>query len=314
MRLPALSAAALLLAACTVPPPRSQPAVPPAEVPRAIAPAWTSPVASQPAALASWTDEAGAARLIIATPNGLALRDGDTGTNLALPADHQLEAPAGIAVFGDHLFVASHAQVRVLALPDFVPVGGFGEGALGKPAALWVDEAGPDDLRVHVADPANARVARFLVQFDDAGRLRARADGGFATTATPLHLAGDPADARLLVADAAGMHAYDADGHADTHALPAAAGLALWACPDGGGYWLLAGAHGDVSLLDRATLAPRGRFRDATGRTLGALELHAAGSPRFPAGALYAAAGDAVQAYDLREIATALDLAPDCVQ
>lgn len=314
MRLPALSAAALLLAACTVPPPRSQPAAPPAEVARAIAAVWTSPVPSPPTALASWTDEDGAVRLIVATPEGLALRDGDGGANVMLPADRQVAAPAGVAVFGDHLFVASGGGVQVLSLPGLAPVGRFGDGVVAQPGALWVDEGGPDELRVHVADPANARVARFLVLFDDAGRLQVRADGGFATTTAPLRLAGDPANARLLVADTGGVRAYDADGHADPGALPAAAGLALWTCPDGGGYWLLAGANGEVGLFDRATLAPRGRFREPNGRAFRALELHAAGSPRFPAGALYAAAGDVVQAYDLREIATALDLAPDCVQ
>ena len=313
MRLPALSTAALLLAACTVPPPRSQPAAPPVEVPRAITAAWASPVTLPPTALASWTDEAGAVRLIVATPDGLTLRDGDTGTDAGPPTGARREAPAGLAVFGDHLFVASGGGVQVLSLPGFAPVGRFGDGAVAQPGALWVAEGGPDELRVHVADPAHARVARFLVQFDDSGRLQGRPDGGFATTAAPLGLAGDPADARLLVAGAAGVRAYDAAGQADGRTLPPATGMALWTCPDGGGYWLLAGP-GEVSVLDRATFAPRGRFRDATGRALGALELHAAGSPRFPAGALYAAAEDAVLAYDLRDIATTLGLDADCVQ
>ncbi|HSR64525.1 MAG TPA: hypothetical protein VLM17_02830, partial [Xanthomonadaceae bacterium] len=107
--------------------------------------------------------------------------------------------------------------------------------------------------------------------------------------------------------------AYDADGHA-ARALPPASGLALWACPEGGGYWLLAAPDGGVTLFDRADFAPRGRFRDAAGRPLRALDLHAAGTPRFPAGALYATTGDAQLAFDLRAIATTLDLSPDCVQ
>ncbi|MGN6513046.1 MAG: hypothetical protein ACTHKZ_05650 [Lysobacteraceae bacterium] len=313
MRLPVLSAA-LLLAACTAPPSRPQPVAAAADVPRTIAAAWSSPIPAQSVALASWTGEDGAVRVIVATPAGLALRDGDDGAVLAAPATQAVAAPSGAAVFGDHLFVAAADRVEVLSLPGFAPAGSFGEGQSGRAGALWIDERGPDELRVYVADVAEARIARFRVQFDDAGRLQARADGGAATAAAPLQLAGDPADARLLVADARGVHVLAPDGRAAARVLPAASGLALWTCPEGGGYWLLADPHGEVALYDRATLAPAGRFRDAMGRPLGALDLHAAGTPRFPAGVLYAAAGDALLAFDLRDIAAALELAPDCVQ
>ncbi|NUS38048.1 MAG: hypothetical protein HOQ02_03375 [Lysobacter sp.] len=318
MRLPTLSAAALLLAACTVPPPRSLPTAPPEALPRPVAAAWTSASPHAATALASWTDEDGAVRVISASPAGLVVRDGDSGAVLADAAARAAHPrdPADMAVFGDHLFVVERGQHRaqVLSLPHFTPTGSIGAEQLAQPGGIWVDESGPDELRLFVADAGNARAARFLLQFDEAGQVQARADGGFPVAAGPRGLVGDPADNRLLVATASAVHAYDVAGHAGDHALPPAAALALWTCPDGGGYWLLAGPQDGIAVFDRATLAPRGGFDAAAGRPLTALDLHAAGSTRFPAGALYAVAGDTLVAFDLREIATALDLARDCVQ
>ncbi|HSR64108.1 MAG TPA: phytase, partial [Xanthomonadaceae bacterium] len=144
MRLPALSAAALLLAACTLPPPRpTSPAPAAAAVPSALAAAWSS--ASAPAgAIASWTDEDGGPRVITTTPDGrLAIRDGDTGALLDDPraATLRFDDPAAIAVFGDHLFVAERGRhrVQVLSLPAFAPVASMGADALVAPAGLWLD-------------------------------------------------------------------------------------------------------------------------------------------------------------------------------
>ena len=68
-------------------------------------------------------------------------------------------------------------------------------------------------------------------------------------------------------------------------------------------------------LFDRVTLAPAGSFQgNVTAHTDG-VALHAASTPRFPGGALYAVHDDkSVTAFDLGDVVRTLGLAQDCVQ
>ncbi|HVI26261.1 MAG TPA: phytase [Xanthomonadaceae bacterium] len=287
----------------------------------------------------------------------LVVYDGDSGERLRSVGEEgdgpgQFDRPNGIAVYGDHLFVVErdNHRVQVLTLPGFTPLGSFGDDVLRSPYGIWINETEPDELEVYVTDsfmygkrfdqvpPWNEldqRVRRFRVQFDQAGRLRSNYGGAFGDTApdTALRMvesiAGDAAHDRLLIADEDTRHLstlreYTFSGRYTGRSLPQdafgaeAEGVALWSCPDGGGYWIAVDQLAPLTifhLFDRETLAPRGSFQgEMTAHTDG-VDLHASATARFPGGVLYAVHDDkSVSAFDLREVAATLGLARDCVQ
>ncbi len=368
-----LAALAALLAACAMTgvqePPADTTAVAPAP-PIAPAPApvihsvpetWVS--APTPAeeldSLASWTAADGATWLIATakSTHRLVVYDGDTGERLrrvgeAGDGPGQFDRPNGIAVYGDHLFVVErdNHRVQVLSLPDFTPLGSFGDGILRSPYGIWINETEPDELEVYVTDSfmygkrfdevppwdeLDQRVRRFRVQFDQAGRLRSNYGGAFGDTApdTALRMvesiAGDAAHDRLLIADEDTRHLstlreYTVSGRYTGRSLPQdafgaeAEGVALWSCPDGGGYWIAVDQLAPLTIFhffDRETLAPRGSFEGKVTAHTDGVDLHASATRRYPGGVLYAVHDDkSVTAFDLREVAATLGLARDCVQ
>ena len=264
----------------------------------------------------------------------------------------QFNRPNGVAVQGDHLFVVErdNRRVQVLSLPGFEVVGTFGNTELRSPYGIWLTETEPGELEVYITDsfmygkrfdqvPAFAeldqRVRRYRVQFDQAGRLVTHYAGSFGDTreASALRMvesiAGDPANDRLLIADEDRRHEstlreYTFSGRYTDRSLPQdsfgaeAEGVALWSCPNGAGYWIAVDQLAPLTvfhLFDRATLAPRGSFHGIlTARTDG-VALHAAATPSFPGGALFAVHDDkAVTAFDLRDVARALGLQPGCTE
>jgi 3-phytase len=365
MRNPFLTASlAFLLAACSVAPVVDQaPAVVEATAPQVqrVAEAWVS--AETPAeeldSLASWPTDDGHTWLIATAKSShrLIVYDGDTGAQLRTvggegPALGQFKRPNGIAVYGDHLFVVErdNHRVQVLSLPDFTPLGSFGDDILRSPYGIWINETEPDEFVAYITDSfmygkqfdvvppyaeLDQRVRRFRVQFDQAGRLRAHYAGAFGDTHedTALRMvesiAGDAANYRLLIADEDTRHdstlrEYSMSGIYSGRSLPQdsfaaeAEGVALWSCPDGGGYWIAVDQLAPLTifhLFDRVTLAPAGSFQgNVTAHTDG-VALHAAATPRFPGGALYAVHDDkSVTAFDLRDVVRTLALAQDCVQ
>ena len=365
-----VAALAALLAACATPNLRQAPAdtapvapITPIAAPavRTVAEAWIS--AETPAeeldSLASWTADDGAT-WVIATAKSthrLVVYDGDTGAHLRTVGGEgggpgQFNRPNGIAVYADHVFVVErdNRRVQVLSLPDFTPLGSFGQEVLRSPYGLWINETEPDELTVYVTDSfmygkrfdqvppwheLDQRVRRFRVQFDQAGRLRSHYGGAFGDTNpdTALRMvesiAGDAANDRLLVADEDTRHLstlreYTLSGRYTGRSLPQdafgaeAEGVALWSCPDGGGYWVAVDQLAPLTLFhlfDRATLAARGSFTGQVTAHTDGVDLHAAGTRRFPGGVLYAVHDDkALAAFDLREVAATLGLARDCVQ
>ncbi|WAC63152.1 phytase [Pseudoxanthomonas sp. SL93] len=350
---------AALLAACSAAPLRTS--TPPAPAPKTpadavIAEAWVSePVAGDELdSLVAWPTEEGPVWLIATAKatHHLALYDADTGTRLRTvgsqgTAPGQFNRPNGIAVFGDLLFVAERDNHRVQAfrLPDFTPLGTFGDDVLGAPYGLWLQETGPGQLDVFVTDSFMAdfrtgklppmaeldrRVKRFRVQLDAAGRLQAELAGTFGDTdeAGALRMvesiAGDPTHRRLLIAEedrrvGSTLRDYGLDGGYRGYSLPVfdadAEGIALWACNADDGYWVAVDQLTPTRfrVFDRETLAPRGVFSGRVTANTDGETLYAMPTPRFPAGALFALHNDvSLAAFDLRDIANALDLREDC--
>jgi len=356
---------AAFLVSCAAPAPRPTPPpttqVPAAPALRTVPEAWVS--AETPAeeldSPASWTADDGTVWVIVNAQSNhrLEVFDGDTGGRLRTVGEQgkalgQFSRPNGVAVFGDHLFVVErdNHRVQVLSLPDFTPVGSFGEDVLRSPYGIWINETEPDELELYITDSfqngphydqlppfseLDQRVRRFRVQFDTAGRPLAHYAGAFGDTNpdTALRIvesiAGDAANDRLLVADEDTRHLstlreYTFAGRYTGRSLPQdvfaaeAEGVALWSCPDGGGYWFAVDQLSPLTifhLFDRTTLAPSGSFAGKVTSHTDGVDLHAAGTRRFPGGVLYAVHDDkALAAFDLRDVATTLGLARDCVQ
>jgi 3-phytase len=274
----------------------------------------------------------------------------DFGSEGSAPG--QFDRPNGIAVFGDHLFVVErdNHRVQVLSLPGLESVGTFGEQELRSPYGLWLHETEPGELEVYVTDSfqngekfdvvppwdeLDERVRRYRVQFDQAGRLRANYGGAFGDTREESALrmvesiAGDRANDRLLIADEDRRHEstlreYTFSGRYTGRSLPQdsfgaeAEGVALWACPDGGGYWIAVDQLAPLTIFhvfDRLTLAPHGSFQGMVTAHTDGVALHAAATSRFPGGVLFAVHDDkSVTAFDLREVARVLQLPAACVQ
>lgn len=279
--------------------------------------------------------------------SGARLRDlGGEGS-----APGQFRRPNGIAVHGDMLFVVErdNRRVQVLALPSFQPLATFGESELRSPYGIWLTETEPGELDVYVTDSfmygarfdqlpplaeLSQRVRRYRVQVGGGdGRLRVTHAGTFGDTseAAALHvvesIAGDPENDRLLIAEEdekrpSTLREYTFSGRYTGRSLPQhafaaqAEGVALWACADGEGYWIAVDQLAPLTvfhLFDRVSLAPRGSFRGSVTAHTDGVALHAASTPSFPGGVLYAVHDDrAVTAFDLRDVARALGLPRGC--
>ncbi|KAF1685042.1 phytase [Pseudoxanthomonas broegbernensis] len=255
--------------------------------------------------------------------------------------------PNGIAVFGDLLFVVErdNRRVQVLALPGLEPLGAFGQDRLRTPYGLWLYEHAPGELTVLVTDSFMAdfkrgvlpprgqlaeRVKRFRVRVDEHG-LHADDAGAFGDIGDGAlnmveSIAGDPAGNRLLIADedhrvGSALREYALDGRYLGRSLPVfqgdAEGVALWECEAGVGYWIAAEQVRPTRfhVYARDTLAAAGEFVGARTALTDGVAVFAAPSARFPGGALFALDEDrAVTAFDLREVARALQLSPHCAR
>lgn len=283
----------------------------------------------------------------------LVVYDGQTGARLRTvggPGDApgQFRRPNGVFAYADLLFVVErdNRRVQVLSLPDFAPLASFGEKELRQPYGLWLTETAPGEFEVLVSDnymspddedappplaELGARIKRYRVVQDD-NALRASFLGAFGDTGAAgairvtESLWGDPAHARLLIAEedqatGTALREYGLDGRFRGRSIglddfrAQAEGIALWSCPDGDGYWIATDQYADRSLFHvygRETLEHLGAFAGNTANTDG-VWLHAASSPRFPAGVFYAVDDDrGVGAFDWRDIARGLKLRERC--
>lgn len=284
--------------------------------------------------------------------------DADTGSELRRvggpgKALGQFARPNGIAVFGDTLFVAErdNGRVQVLALPEFEPLGSFGEGQVVTPYGLWVHETAPLELEVFVTDSyqngdgspppldqLNRRVKIFRVSlgdfFGDTAAIDARLERMFGST-DPAgavrwieSIVGDEFNDRLLIPEEyietapGALRVYSMRGEFSGENIGEGLfggqpeGIALYACADGSGYWIAADQQTDANrfhVFGRDRLDYLGSFSGDLVRFTDGVALNAIASERFPAGAFYAVHADSgVAAFDWRDIATALNLRERC--
>lgn len=264
----------------------------------------------------------------------------------------QFKRPNGVAVSGNLLFVVErdNHRVQVLSLPGLISLASFGEGELRQPYGLWIRElengerevlvtdaymAGKDakgDDIVPALDQLDRRIKRYRVRIDG-DSVSAALTGTLGDTSPegairiPESLWGDPTHDRLLISEedivtGTALREYTLAGEYRGRTIglgqfqAQAEGIALWACPDGSGYWLATDQFKDRSLFhvyDRRTLAPLGAFAGNTVANTDGIWLHQRGTARFPQGVFYAVHDDmAVAAFDWRDIAAALSLRQGC--
>jgi 3-phytase len=305
--------------------------------------------------LATWRHPDGTVWLIATakTSHRLVVFDADTGARLrdfgakgAEPG--RFKRPNGIAVLGDRLFVTErdNHRVQAFALPDFRPLGSFGESELRAPYGLWLNPLADGTVDVYVTDnfmlgerfdvvppldQLDRRVRRYRLGFGPAGELRAESRGSFGDTgeANALRMvesiAGDAAHDRLLIADEYQPHStlreYTLAGRATGRRIPddtfafEAEGVALWSCGRHG-YWIAVDQLSPLTVFhvfDRLTLKRVGSLTGGKVSRTDGIALRTAPSPRFPKGALFAVHDDtSVAAFDLRDVAAALKLGRGC--
>lgn len=346
------------LTACAAPELRD--AAAPRPPPKVIAEAYVSPESPEDEldSLATWGHPDGTPWLIATAKSGhrLVVFNADTGARLREVGNKgaepgQFKRPNGIAVLGDRLFVAErdNRRVQVFSLPDFRPLGSFGQTELRSPYGLWLNPAAGNAVDVYVTDnfmegprydvlppleQLDQRVRRYRLRFDANGSFDVETLGSFGDTgeATALRivesLAGDARRRTLLIADEdtrreSTLREYDQNGKSTGRSVPQASfeaeaeGVALWACGRVGGYWVAVDQLQTLTvfhLFDRTTLTLRGSFTGNVVAATDGIGLRTTPSKRFPNGALFAVHRDkSVAAFDLRDIVAALKLDRSCL-
>ncbi|MBP6748315.1 MAG: phytase [Xanthomonadaceae bacterium] len=228
--------------------------------------------------LATWRHPDGTQWLIASgkSSHRLVIFDAETGARLRTFGEKgsdpgRFKRPNGLAVAGDRLFVVErdNHRVQVFALPDFAPLGSFGEAQLRAPYGLWLNTTvdGADGaIDVYVTDSfmdganydvvpplaqLDQRVRRYRVRFGADGALEADALGHFgdAREASALRMVesigGDRERGTLLIADEfvdraqrrdSTLREYTLDGEFTGRSAPRgsfeaeAEGVALWRC------------------------------------------------------------------------------------
>jgi 3-phytase len=354
-----LAALALLsvISACTAQATRNSAARPTTKV---VAETYVSPETpgDELDSLATWRHPDGTTWLIATAKSShrLVVFDADTGARLREIGGKgaetgQFKRPNGVAVLDNRLFVVERDNHRVqgFLLPDFRPLGSFGQAELRSPYGLWLNAIDKDTIDVYVTDnfmegpryevvppleQLDQRVRRYRLRFDATGALAAETLGSFGDTgeATALRivesLAGDARRRTLLIADEdtrreSTLREYDQSGRSTGRSVPHASfeaeaeGVALWACGRTRGYWVAVDQLQNLTvfrLFDRTSLAARGSFTGATVAATDGISLRTTTSKRFPNGALFAVHRDkSVAAFDLRGIVAALKLDRSCL-
>lgn len=242
--------------------------------------------------------------------------------------------PHGIAVADDLAFVVErdNARVQVLRLPGLSTLGFVGVGELAHPSGIALvgrgsgvydlyvtDEfepgAGPPDRRVHhyrVEMAADGLTSERVATFGDAA-----GDGALIEVET---IGADPAAGHLLVAEEdatrRGLRIYGFDGRFTGRVVGGfvhqPAGVALYPCADGSGYWVVTDQGEERTLfrvLDRETFEEVGRFAGAVTANTDGVWMWNGASAEFPAGAFYAVHdGRSVSAFGWGEVVEGLGL------
>ncbi len=274
---------------------------------------------------------------------------GETGPSFGGPGVERglFRRPNGVLRVDDLVLVVErdNRRIQALALPALESLGTFGENALRRPYGItgfptpgeenrWelyvTDQYETPDGGVPPLGELGERIKHFRLSIVD-GELDAEWVRSFGETEGPgvLHkvetLLADPSSSRVVVADelteAMALRIYEDWG--DFHSNVATdlfegepEGMALYACEDGGGYWIVTDQFDTDSLfhiLDRGSFELLGTFAGPGTAHTDGVALTQRRLDGMPAGAFFAVDDDRrVSAFSWSEIANVLELRSDC--
>jgi len=260
----------------------------------------------------------------------------------------QFDRPNGIWVMDDFVFVVErdNRRVQVLHLPEFTPIGSFGQDELQKPYGISVIKGDTPQLyKVFVTDnyetaggdkpsidELNQRVQVYEVELEGIteGTMDFEAVAAFGDTQGEgvLNIVesiyADTAYDRLMIADEEVSEAghcikvYDLEGRFTGKLLgkglfhKQAEGIALWPTGESSGYWVFTDQgkrQNCYHVFDRKSLQYLGSFAGETTLNTDGIWLDPTPSERYPEGLFYAVHNDGnVAAFSLAEIRDALGL------
>jgi len=280
-----------------------------------------------------------------ATSGAFVERRGETGSGAG-----QFQRPNGIWVIDDLLLVVErdNRRIQVLTLPDFEFVGTMTHDDLRLPYGLSVTatSAGDYDYDVYVTDNFNPSLEGYPSEEELDERIhhfRFSRNGesidshhvatfgdisgkGVLTKVESLHY--DPYHDRLLIADEAyaqrSIKIYNGAGQFTGEVIPDVffssepEGIALYACDDGDGYWIIVDQHPSpenrFQIFDRRLLRHLGTVKGQITRNTDGIWLTQRPFGPFPDGALYPVHDDgSVTALDWGEIVSGLSLKQNCL-
>jgi 3-phytase len=265
-------------------------------------------------------------------------RVGGSGT-----APGQMERPNGVAVIDDLAIVVErdNHRVQVFRMPEFTPLGTFGDTLLTMPYGVAVHPTGAaGEYMLYVTDnyeqsddviPPDSLLDRRVQQ------LRMRVAGNTATaehvrafgaTSGPgvlkvvESIAVDTVHDRLMIAEeleiASHIKVYDTDGEFTGTIIGEgmfphqAEGIILYECGSADGYWITTDQDRTVNtfhVFDRASLEHVGSFRGELTRNTDGIALSQRGFGDFPNGIVVAVHDDgSVAAFGWDAVAKALGL------
>ena len=288
------------------------------------------------------TAKEGNAIIVYDAANGEKIgRFGSIGTGLG-----ELSRPNGIAVIDDYAVVIErdNHRVQVFILPEFKPLGVFGESVLRSPYGITIDRfEGKYHLYVTdnyetpeeetpPADSLDRRVHHFAFTVEDnrvaAEHIKAFGDtSGEGVLYKVESILADRIYNRLLIADEHEDHRdikiYDTDGRFTGQIIPhnyffyEPEGIVVWECEaDSSGYYLIVDQgkiNNTFQVFDRKTLEYIGGFSGEITRNTDGTAITQKAFGDFRYGAFYPVHNDgSLTAISWQDIAGTLGLRNDC--
>ncbi|MGM0648442.1 MAG: phytase precursor [Bacteroidota bacterium] len=266
---------------------------------------------------------------------------GQNGSSLG-----ELSRPNGIAVIDDYAVVVErdNHRIQVFSLPDFKPLGVFGESSLRLPYGLTIDHF-EDKYHLYVTDnyetpkeetpPADSlgqRVHHFVFTVEN-NQVNAKHISAFGDTSGKgvlykvESLLLDRTLNRLLIADEHEEHRnvkiYNVEGNFTGQIIPhnyffyEPEGIVLWECEvDSSGYYLMVDQgkiNNTFQVFDRKTLEYIGGFGGEITRNTDGIAITQKAFGDFSCGAFYPVHNDgSITAISWEDIAKTLGLKNDC--
>lgn len=241
--------------------------------------------------------------------------------------------PNGISVIDNLALIVErdNRRVQVLTLPDFTPLGSFGEQYLRRPYGLWLHRKENGRYRVFVTDAYDIedgdtrkldrriQVFEFMLfgdTIDAKWQRQAGEQSGKGVLRDVESLYGDAEYNLLLIADEAknqrNIKVFDLDLNfrdmtiGDGLFQSEAEGIALYRCMDGSGFWIATDQgkrRNNFLVFDRQTLEFLGGFSGRTTRNTDGIWLTQEAFAGFPQGAFFAVHDDGgVAAFAMEDI------------